>query len=120
MAAIYKVGKKWRADWTDNDGVRHRQRFNTKGRRRSISTASKASFAPARMLRRKRSGSLALADSWITNRIEQSRTPGAGYRPSSLAQWQSHIAHMKVCFENLKVTSIDAQAIERAISTWCF
>ncbi len=27
----YKVGKKWRADWTDNDGVRHRQRFNTKG-----------------------------------------------------------------------------------------
>jgi hypothetical protein len=58
------------------------------------------------------------ADSWMTNRIEQSRTPGAGYRPSSLAQWQSHIAHMKVCFENVKVNSIDAQAIERAIAMW--
>jgi len=26
---------------------------------------------------------------------------------------------MNVCFENVKVTSIDAQAIERAIATWC-
>ena len=31
MAAVYKVGKKWRADWTDNEGIRHRQRFDTKG-----------------------------------------------------------------------------------------
>jgi hypothetical protein len=31
MAAVYKVGKKWRADWTDREGTRHRQRFNTKG-----------------------------------------------------------------------------------------
>jgi len=29
--AVYKVGKKWRADWYDNDGLRHRQRFDTKG-----------------------------------------------------------------------------------------
>ena len=60
----------------------------------------------------------ALADSWLTNRIVQSRTPGAGYRPSSLSQWQSHVAHMKACFENTKVNAIDAQAIERAIATW--
>jgi len=31
MAAVDKVGKKWRADWIDNEGVRHRQRFETKG-----------------------------------------------------------------------------------------
>lgn len=57
----------------------------------------------------------ALADSWIAGRIEQSRTPGAGYRPSSLAQWQTHIAHMKACYGEAKVNDIDAQAVERAI-----
>ncbi len=60
----------------------------------------------------------ALADSWIANRIEQSRKPGAGYRPSTLAQWQSHIAHMKACFESVKVSEIDAIQIEKAIAVW--
>ena len=31
MAAVYKVGKKWRADWIDAKGVRHRRRFKAKG-----------------------------------------------------------------------------------------
>jgi hypothetical protein len=29
MATVYKVGKKWRADFTDKQGVRHRERFRT-------------------------------------------------------------------------------------------
>ncbi len=29
MAAVYKIGSKWRADWIDNRGVRHRLRFET-------------------------------------------------------------------------------------------
>ena len=31
MATVYKVGKKWRADWIDTKGVRHRRRFKAKG-----------------------------------------------------------------------------------------
>ena len=29
MAAVYKIGSKWRADWTDEKGIRHRLRFET-------------------------------------------------------------------------------------------
>ena len=56
MATIYKVGKKWRADWTDNDGVRHRQRFNTKGEADAHLDSIRASFSPAPMLRHKGAG----------------------------------------------------------------
>ena len=117
--AVYKVGKKWRADWYDNDGARTRKRFKTKGEAEEYLDSIKAKvrnntyIAPQKIWL---FGSL--ADSWIENRIAESRTAGAGYRPSSLAQWQSHIAHMKVCFENIKVNTIDARAIERAIAMW--
>ncbi len=109
MAAVYKVGKKWRADWTHNEGARHRKRFDTKGAAEGISTPSKTKIKSGTYVAPKKIRPFgALADSWMTNRIEQSRTPGAGYRPSSLAQWQAHIAHMKFCFvENVKVSAID-------------
>jgi integrase len=119
MAAVYKVGKKWRLDWYDDDGKRHRERFKTKGEADDSRTQIEAKLANGTYVAPQRIWLFgALADSWMANRIEQSRTPGAGYRPSSLAQWQAHIAHMKVCFENVKVNAIDAQAIERAIATW--
>ena len=118
MAAVDKVGKKWRADWIDNEGVRHRQRFETKGAAQEHLDGIKTKLRAGTYVAPQRVWLFgALADSWIANRIEQSRTPGAGYRPSSLSQWQSH-SHMKVCFENVKVNAIDAQAIERAIATW--
>jgi len=117
--AIYKVGKKWRADWYDNDGLRHRQRFDTKGAAEEHLDRIKERLRNNTYVAPQKTWLFgALADSWIQNRIEQSRTPGAGYRPSSLAQWQSHIAHMKVCFENIKVNAIDARAIEHAIASW--
>ncbi len=101
MAAVYRVGKKWRADWIDNEGVRHRQRFETKGAADEHLDSIKAKLRNGTYVAPQKVWLFgALADSWIANRIEQSRTPGAGYRPSSLAQWQSHVAHMKVCFEN--------------------
>jgi integrase len=117
MAAVYKVGKKWRADTRDLGGPRIR--FKTKAEADDYVERAKAKFAAGTYVAPKQIWLFgALADSWIANRIEQSRTPGAGYRPSSLAQWQSHVAHMKACFENVKVSAIDAQSIERAIATW--
>ena len=117
--AIYKVGKKWRADWYDNDGKRTRKRFKTKGEAEEYLEGIKQKIRNNTYVAPEKVWLFgALADSWMVNRIEQSRTPGAGYRPSSLSQWQSHIAHMKVCFDDAKVNAIDAQAIERAISVW--
>lgn len=119
MAAVYKVGKKWRADWTDKEGIRHRLRFNTKGEGDAALTEIKSQLKAGTYVAPKKIPTFgALADSWIAGRIEQSRTPGAGYRPSSLAQWQNHIAHMKTRFDQIKVNEIDAQAIERAIGQW--
>src|SRR5689334_24493961 len=117
--AIYKVGKKWRADWYDNDGARTRKRFKTKGEAEEYLDSIKAKVRNNTYIAPQKVWLFgALADSWMTNRIAESRTPGAGYRPSSLAQWQSHIAHMKACLEDVKVNAIDAQAIESAIATW--
>jgi integrase len=117
MAAVYKVGKKWRADWTDNEGIRHRERYKTKGEADARLTEIKSQLKEGTYVAPKDIPAFStLADSWIAGRIEQSRTPGAGYRPSSLAQWQTHIAHMKACFgEAIKVNDIDARAIEKAI-----
>jgi integrase len=119
MAAVHKVGKKWRSDWTDLEGIRHRTRFDTKGEADAALTEIRAQLNAGTYVAPKRIPTFgALADSWITGRIEQSRTPGAGYRPSSLAQWQSHIGHMKTSFDLVKASDIDARAIERAIAKW--
>ena len=117
MAGTYKVGKKWRADWFDNDGVRHRKRFNTKGEAEAYLTEIKPQLnddtwiAPEKVPTFSR-----VADDWIAGRIEQSKTPGAGYRLSTLAQWQSHVAHLKVSIGDFDANEIDAQAIERMIA----
>jgi integrase len=116
MAAVYKVGKKWRADFTDKDGVRHRQRFKTKGEADAYLTEKKSEIKNDTYVAPEKIPIFAvLADEWIVGRIEQSRTPGEGYRPSTLAQWQAHIEHMKACFGEYKVNEIDARAVERAI-----
>jgi integrase len=60
----------------------------------------------------------ALADEWIAGRIEQSRIPGSGYRPSTLAQWQSHIEHMKASFGRTKATEVDVVVIGQAVGMW--
>ncbi len=119
MAAVYKVGKKWRADWTDKEGVRRRLRFKTKAEADEALIEIKSQLAAGTYVPQKRILTFdALADSWIAGRIEQSRIPGEGYRPSTLAQWQSHIAHMKTCFEKVRVNEIDVQAIEQAMAKW--
>ena len=118
MAAVYKVGKKWRADWTDNDGIRHRKRFKTKGDADDYLTEINSQIKDGTYVAPKNIQPFgALADSWIAGRIEQSRTPGAGYRPSTLAQWQSHVAHLKFCLgETVKANEVDAPTIERGIA----
>jgi integrase len=110
----YKVGKKWRGDARRWGG--QRLRFKTKAEAETYETRIMSESANGTYVAPKNIPTFsALADSWIAGRIEQSRTPGAGYRPSSLAQWQTHIAHMKACFGEAKVNDIDAPVIERAI-----
>jgi hypothetical protein len=97
MAAVYKIGKKWRADWTDNEGIRHRMRFDTKGEADAALTEIRSQLNAGIYVAPKKIPTFgALADEWIAGRIEESRKPGEGYRPSTLSQWQSHIAHMRI------------------------
>jgi integrase len=110
------VGKKWRADWFDNDAVRHRKRFNTKGEAEAYLTEIAPQIQDDTWIAPEKIPTFArVADDWIAGRIDQSRTPGAGYRPSTLAQWQSHVAHIKACIGAANAKEIDAKAIERMI-----
>jgi len=119
MAKVYRVGKKWRADWTDKEGNRRRLRYNTKTEADDMLTVVKQQIKEGIYVPPNKILTFGvLADSWIAGRIELSRIPGEGYRPSTLAQWQSHIAHMKTCFDKVKVNEIGPRAIERAIAQW--
>ena len=103
MAAVYKVGKKWRADWTDNNNVRHRKRFPTKGAADDHLTDIKQQIKEGIYVAPSNIPTFgALADEWVDDRIAQSKEPGTGYRPSSLQQWQSHVAHIKACVGQIK------------------
>ena len=76
MAAVYKVGKKWRADWTEQGRFAHRQRFNTKREADASLTDDKSRSYQRRylMLRRQKIPSFGdLAESWIAGRVEQSK-----------------------------------------------
>lgn len=73
MATVYKVGKKWRADWTDNEGTRHRKRFKTKGEADEYLTTIKSQITGGTYVAPKNIPTFgALADTWIAGRIEQS------------------------------------------------
>ena len=86
MATVYKVGKKWRADFTDKQGIRHRERFKTKGEAEDYLTEKKAEIKEGIYVAPRNIPTFGeLADEWIARRIEQSRTSGDGYRPSTLA-----------------------------------
>ena len=115
MAAVYRVGDKWRADFIDKDGIRHRQRFTTKGDAEDFLIEKKVEIKEGVYVAPKNIPAFAtLADEWIAARIELSRTPGSGYRPSTLAQWQSHIAHIKLSVGATKATK---ERPEASIST---
>jgi len=76
MATAYKVGKKWRADWTDNEGRRHRKRFKTNGDADEYLTTIKSQIAEGTYVAPKNVPTFgALADMWIAGSIEQSCTP---------------------------------------------
>jgi integrase len=117
MASSYKVGRKWRADFTDKDGIRHRRRFKTKELADAYLVEKQSEIREGTFVAPKNIPTIGvLADSWIAGRIEQSNTPGHGYRPSTLCQWQSHVEHMKVVLgESTKANEVDVRAIERAI-----
>jgi integrase len=119
MAAVYKVGKKWRADWIDPKGVRHRRRFKTKGDADDFLTKIGPELKEGTWVAPKDIPMFgAVADDWLRGRAEISQTPGSGYRPSTLLQWQSHVGHLKFSFENRRADTISAQAFGQAMTSW--
>jgi integrase len=119
MAAVYKVGKKWRADWIDTKGVRHRRRFKTKGDTDDFLTKIGPELKDGTWVAPKDIPTFGtIADAWLRGRIEISRMPGSGYRPSTLQQWQSHVAHLKFSFENRRADTISAAAFGQAMAQW--
>ena len=119
MAAVYKVGKKWRADWIDPKGVRHRRRFKTKGDADDFLTKIGPELKEGTRVAPKDIPMFgAVADDWLRGRVEISQTPGSGYRPSTLLQWQSHVGHLKFSFENRRADTISAQAFGQAMTSW--
>jgi len=87
MAAVYKVGKKWRADWIDAKGVRHRRRFKTKGDADDFLVKIGPELKEGTWVSPKDIPMFdAVADDWLRGRVEISPTPGSGYRPSTLLQ----------------------------------
>jgi len=116
MAAVYKVGKKWRADWIDHKGIRHRRRFKTKGDADDFLTKIGPELKEGTWVAPKDIPTFGiLADDWLRGRIELSRQPGAGYRPSTLLQWQSHVAHLKFSFEHTRADRISPEAFGQAM-----
>jgi hypothetical protein len=119
MATVYKVGKKWRADWIGTKGVRHRRRFKTKGDADDFLTKIGPELKDGTWVAPKDIPTFgAIADSWLRGRIEISRTPGSGYRASTLQQWQSHVAHLKFSFETRRADTISVAAFAQAMSQW--
>ena len=119
MASVYKVGKKWRADWIDPKGVRHRRRFKAKGDADDFLTKIGPELKEGSWVAPKDIPAFgAVADSWLRGRIEISRIAGSGYRPSTLQQWQSHVAHLKFSFETRRADTITAHAFAQAMAQW--
>jgi integrase len=101
MATVCKVGKKWRADWTDNEGTHHRKRFKTKCDADEYLTTIKSQIAEGTYVAPKNVLTFgALADTWIAGRIEQSRTPAlkqAGIeKPVSMHKLRHSFASMLI------------------------
>ena len=119
-ARIYKLGKKYRLDYFNEDGVRRRIRFPTwteaNNERVRIEGELKAGthVDPNKIPTFKE-----LADSWMTSRLEASKEKGKGYRPSTLAAWQTQIDnHLIPRLGKHPVNEIDVGMIEQARVNW--
>jgi len=119
-ARIYKMGKKYRLDYFNEDGVRRRIRFPTwttaNNERIRIEGELKAGthVDPKKIPAFKE-----LAESWIEARVSSSRLPGKGYRPSTLAAWQAQIYnHMIPRLGKHVVNEINSTMIEKVRAIW--
>lgn len=114
-----KGNTRYRIEYADPSGGRHRMKFKTRAEAEAELTRKKGAILDNTYIDPKRVPTLeALSASWLAGRIELSRIPGRGYRPSTLAGWQSHIDHVKPVLGNLLVNQIGAEAIERAMAIW--
>jgi integrase len=117
MAGTYKVGKKWRADWFDNDGIRHRKRFDTKREAEDHLVQVGAELKQDVWVDPDKVPTFGeVCNDWLQDRIAQTTVPGTGYRPSTLAQWQSHVAHIKACIGRMTASDVDVTAVQRMIA----
>lgn len=119
MAKIKKMGSRYRVDYIDPTGIRHRMKYKTWTEADAELTRVKGEMQSNTYVNPKRVPTFeALAAAWLTGRIEQSRTPGRGYRPSTLAAWQAHIDHMVKVLGKYQANEIGAEAVERALAKW--
>ncbi|MBI4524798.1 MAG: site-specific integrase [Deltaproteobacteria bacterium] len=116
---IKKHGKKWRLDYIA-DGIRHRVKFKTKEEADAEMTRVKSALQDNTYVDPSRVPTFEqLARDWFADRLATSRTPGHGYRPSSLAHWQSHIdKHLVPVVGNHKVNKIVAATMRDATEVW--
>lgn len=119
MAKIKKMGNRYRVDYIDPTGIRHRMKYKTWTEADAELTRVKGEMQSNTYVNPKRVPTFeALCQAWLTGRIEQSRTAGRGYRPSTLAAWQAHADHMIAVLGKCRVNEIGAEAIERAVAIW--
>jgi integrase len=116
MAGSYKVGKKWRADWFDRDGVRHRKRFSSKREAENYLDEVKRDLNEDVWVDPNRVPLFSqVMDDWFQDRVAQGTKPGTGYRPASLSHWQGHIQHINALIGHLKANEIDVSAVRQMI-----
>jgi integrase len=111
---------RYRIEFTEPTGARRRIKFKTRAEAEAELTRKKGAILDNTYIDPKRVPTLeALSSSWLAGRIELSRTPGRGYRPSTLAAWQAQIEHhVKPLLGSFPVNQICAEAIERAMAKW--
>jgi len=119
-ARIYKLGKKYRLDYFNEDGVRRRIRFPTWTEANNERVRIEGELKAGTYVDPKKIPTFKeLAETWMASRLEASKEKGKGYRPSTLAAWQTQIDnHLIPRLGKHPVNEIDVGMIEQARKTW--
>ena len=119
-ARIYKLGKKYRLDYFNEDGVRRRIRFPTWTEANNERVRIEGELKTGTHVDPNKIPTFKdLAKTWMASRLEASKEKGKGYRPSTLAAWQTQIDnHLILRLGKHPVNEIDVGMIEQARKTW--
>jgi len=119
-ARVVKIGKKWRLDYFNEDGIRRRIRFPTWTEANNERIRIEGELKVGIHVDPKKIPTFEeFAKGWFQSRVEKSREAGKGYRPSTLAAWQAQIDnHLIRRLGKYPVNEIDVGSIERAKTNW--